>query len=191
MAFVRRVLVVTIVGVVAGVWSAWFAIDRGIAFGRLTSGPWIGLPLAGGANADPYTRARLVRSGEMRVGGGEGITFLARADQDGRALDAACDYRVEGGAPPSRFWTLTIMLPDGRVPPFPGGRHGVTSAEVTRDATGRAAIALTREARPGDRLTLDFEGTFFLKLRLYDTPLTSPSTLVAPDLPAIQREGCR
>jgi hypothetical protein len=189
--FVRRVLFVAVAGVALGLGSARLALDQGVAFGRLASGPWVGLPLAGGAQADPYTRARLVRTGEIPVGGGEGVTFIATTDQGGRALVATCDYRVEGGAPPARWWTLTIVLPDGRVPPFPNGRHGLTSVEVTRDATGSASVALSRDARPGDRLTLDFEGTFHLALRLYDTPATTPGTLVALDLPRIAREGCR
>jgi hypothetical protein len=48
-------------------------------------------------------------------------------------------------------------------------------------------------AKPGNWLPVSPDlGRFVLQLRLYDTPVAaSAKSLGAPDLPSIDREGCR
>ena len=52
-------------------------------------GQWRVEARAGAADADPYTRARVERSGEIPLALGEGLRLTTRIDSDGRALDAA------------------------------------------------------------------------------------------------------
>jgi hypothetical protein len=177
-------------GVVVGLGSAFLALEAEVGFNRVTVGPWIGNPRAGGINADPYTRAALVRSGELPVGGGEGITFIARRDSNGRSLDARCTYVVAGDPPPARWWTLTVYTPEGRLLGNPAGRYGFTSREVRRNRDGRYEVVVARRARSGDWLPVETDGAFKLVMRLYDTPLATATGLVTPVLPEIKRERC-
>ena len=81
----------------------------------ITLGPWQAWPNAGTEDVDPYSRARLARTGEIPLGSGEGLTLLAQTDDAGRALTARCDYRIVGQTPPARLWTLTLENAQGRV----------------------------------------------------------------------------
>lgn len=190
MRSIAGLLVATVGGLALGVATAYVAIETEIGFNRLHVGPWVGSPRAGGVSADPYTRAALARSGELPVGGGEGVTFIGRTDSGGQPLSGRCSYVVAGDPPPARWWTLTAYALDGRLVENPVGRFGFTSREVHRDGEGRFSITVARSARPGDWLPLGSEGPFKLVVRLYDTPLATGASIVTPVLPHIRREAC-
>jgi hypothetical protein len=190
MRSVFSLILATLFGIVVGLGAALVALEAEIGFYRVSAGPWTGSPRAGGVAADPYTRALLVRTGELPVGGGEGVTFIARRDDDGRLLSPACVYRVVGEGPPTRWWTLTVYTAEGRLIDNAAGRHGFTSSEVTRSPSGGFDVAVGRRVQPGDWLPVEGEGPFKLVMRLYDTPLATQGALAAPTMPAIRREGC-
>jgi len=178
------------IGWAVGMFTAWAALEANIGFNAVHVGPWVGNARVGGTQADPYTRAELARTGELPVGGGEGITFTASVDSEGRALDARCVYRVAGEPPPARWWTLTAYGPDGSLIDTPLQRNGFTSREVMRGAQGTFSIVVSHRARPGDWLPVGPSGRFILVMRLYDTPLSSANSIVEPVLPDITRERC-
>jgi hypothetical protein len=178
-----------VAGVAFGLLLTFATLEGEVGFYRIRGGAWDGSPRAGGVNADPYTRAALVRSGELPVGGGEGATFTARTDDDGNALDTRCAYRVAGGMPQARYWTLTAVNGDGRLMRTVTGRLGLTSQEVERTPQGGVDIVVARRVRAGDWLPVEGAGPFRLILRLYDTPLATTAA-ATPVFPAIRREGC-
>jgi hypothetical protein len=179
-------------GGVLGLASADWATSGGYPFGGVQVGAWTAWPRAGAANADPYTRAVNARRGEIPLAVGEGLLLTAAADDDGQALDAACTYRIGGGTPPARAWTLTVA---GRGPRDPGRatvREGFTSTEVLRSADGRFAVVLGPDVQPGNWLPSPrASGPVRLALRLYDTPVAaSVGSLDRSTVPAIARLGC-
>ena len=186
-----RVMLVLTLGAATGLFATWSAITGSTGFGVVSAGPWEASPRTGALDADPYTRAVVARRGLMPLGLGEGIAFVARRDDSGAPLVASCDYRVAGMVPQARVWTLSAQDPEGRPLANPVGRHGMTSAEVVRDAAGGVEVAVSREARAGNWLPLGEAPHFSLVLRLYDTAVSgSGSVLEAAALPRIQRERC-
>lgn len=160
-------------------------------FGAVEIGPWTTWPRVGDSEIDPYARAVLAASGALPLGSGEGLAFIAKTDDSGAALDARCDYRISGGAPSARFWTLAAYDVDGRLRPNAASRYGLTSATLLRDSGGGFAIDASRDAQPGNWLPLGDKSRFILVLRAYQ--LTSGAVAGALDglvLPRITREGC-
>jgi hypothetical protein len=137
-------------------------------FGAVRLGAWTSFPRLGGPDVDPYGRAAVAIEGALPLGAGEGLAFIATADDSGAPLDSRCDYVISGAALPARFWTLSVYDPKGRLRANEAGRYGLTSAGLLREAGGDFAIAAARGARPGNWLPLGEKSRFTLALRAYE-----------------------
>jgi len=154
-----------------GLGSTWYALTQNLSFGALELGAWKGYPRNGTTGIDPYARAVIARNGELPVGSGDGVTFTAAADDKGRPLDGRCDVVVDGTTPPARYFTLTLYTPTGELVANSLDRHGFTSQELVRDASGEFEIAVSPRARPGNWLPTGGIDSYILMLRFYDTSL--------------------
>ncbi len=191
MRFFVQILLPPIVGLVLGLGSAWYVIAEP-HWGTAVYGAWrLTLPFDA-ETIDPYGRARIARTGEIVAGAGEGLTFRAVADDEGRELDPHCDYVVTGSMPTARLWTLSVIGADGALPANPLGRTHVHGREVMRRADGTFDVTVAATARPGLWLPgpAPASGAMALILRLYDTPIAAGTDTPA-DLPHIVRRGCR
>ncbi|MER2604445.1 MAG: DUF1214 domain-containing protein [Siculibacillus sp.] len=187
--FLVTLLTAMAASLILGIGSAWYMIaDPHTAATAI--GPWRALPTIDAATADPYTRARVARSGETGMGAGEGLVFVAHEDGSGRPLEGSCDYVVSGRSPPSRLWTLSAVDAEGVPAHTPRGRAHVDGRSVLRDGDGRFEITVAATARAGNWLPSPARGTHTLMLRLYDTPVALSSG-TQPELPRIERRGCR
>jgi hypothetical protein len=176
----------------SGLAATWYVTARGAPiFGGLRVGAWTALPKAGTAEIDPFARAIIARNGALPLGSGDGISFLARADDTGKALDGRCDVVVSGLTPLARYWTLTLSDPNGRLVANAVGRHGFTSREVVRRADGAFEIVIAPRARAGNWLPTGGVERYILALRLYDTPV-GLATRARSDIsmPAISGGSC-
>ena len=160
-----------IVAAVVGLGATWATLSRGVAFGALQIGAWTAWPRTGTQDIDPYARAGIARSGELMVGSGDGVTFLARSDDNGRMLDGRCDVVLSGTTPQARFWTVTLYDPTGRLIANSIERYGFTSQEIVRRADGSFEIVIAPKARAGNWLPSGGAESYVLALRLYDTPI--------------------
>jgi hypothetical protein len=154
-----------------GLGSTWYALTQNISFGALEFGAWKGYPRNGTVSIDPYARAVIARNGELPVGSGDGVTFTAAADDDGRPLDGRCDVVVRGTTPPARYFTLTLYTPAGQLVANSLDRRGFTSQELVRDASGEFEITVSPRARTGNWLPTGGIDSYILMLRFYDTSL--------------------
>ena len=179
------------IAAVIGLGTTWLTLVRGTAFGAVPIGAWTAWPRTGTQEVDPYARASIARSGELPIGSGDGVAFLARADDRGRALDGRCDVALSGITPQARFWTLTLYDAQGRLVANSIERHGFTSQEIVRRADGGFEIAVGPRARPGNWLPTGGIESYVLVLRLYDTPVgvTTRAAREAP-MPAITVRSC-
>jgi hypothetical protein len=159
------------VAALIGLGTTWLALSRGTAFGAISIGAWTAWPKTGTRDVDPYARATIARSGELPVSSGDGVSFLARADDNGRALDGRCDVVVGGVTPQARFWTLTLYDTQGQLVASSLDRQGFTSQEIVRHADGSFEIVIAPRARPGNWLPTGGIDSYVLLLRLYDTPV--------------------
>lgn len=186
-----KFLVVLIAGTLLGLATTNYVLTRGVSFDEVRAGPWIRWPKSGALEIDPYAHAMLSRTGEVPLGSGEGLSFLARRDSTGAPLDAKCDYVVHGAIPPARYWTLALYTPAGSLVDNAAKRFDFTSSEVLRSADGNFEIAVSRQARPGNWLPIGNVAAFTLALRLYDTLFDFGMAKVeAAALPQIDKGRC-
>jgi hypothetical protein len=158
-----------VVAAAVGLGLTYFALTRGAAFGSLTIGAWSAWPKTGTAEADPYARATIARTGQLPIALGDGVSFTARGDDQGKLLDGRCDVIVSGVTPAARFWTLTLYNPDGDFSANSVNRYGFTSQEIVRQADGSFSIAISPRASAGNWLPTGGIDRYVLLLRFYDT----------------------
>lgn len=159
------------IAAVVGLGATWLTLSRGTAFGAIPIGAWTAWPKTGTQDADPYSRATIARSGELPVGSGDGVAFIAKSDDNGRTLDGRCDVVVNGVTPQARFWTVTLYDTQGNLVANSIERHSFTSQEILRRADGSFEIAVAPRARPNNWLPTGGIERYVLVLRLYDTPV--------------------
>jgi hypothetical protein len=165
------ILVALLLAIAVGLGATWITATRGTDLGTLTIGAWTARPRSGSADIDPYSRAAIARSGELPIGTGDGIAFLATASDDKRPLDGRCDVIVSGVTPPARFWTLTLYDRKGRLVANSLQRYGFTSEEIVRNSDGSFTVSVASRARAGNWLPTGGIERYVLMLRLYDTPV--------------------
>jgi hypothetical protein len=185
-------LAVVALGAVAGLGSAWLAIRpaAGVASG---AGPWHVNLLAGSADADPYTRARIALGGLLALNREETMYYVASTDSAGAPLRAHCSYRVTGSPPPARWWSVTAYADDLFLFDSPERRHSVNGGTATLDARGRFAFE-TGPARPAQSdgttwLPTTGNGGLVLTLRVYNPDASLQAAPASLDPPRIERIG--
>jgi hypothetical protein len=177
-----------------GLGSAWWTVrNGGPAESRFQVGPWEGSLLAGSPDADLYTRARVAVVGLLALDRRETVYYVARTDSAGQALRSRCRYRVDGLAPPARWWSLTAYAEDHFLFDAPQGRFSLNGALATLDARGEFHLLTgpTAVADPGTLHWLPTPGDrgLELTLRLYhpsESLQINPGALIAP---TIERVG--
>lgn len=172
--------------------SAHYAVAGRPPFGMAQIGSWTSWPHSGGREIDPYMRAYLARGVHLPLGAGEGLELIADRDASGQILDGRCRYLITGTTPTTRGWTLGVTDLGGRPFRLPLERSGFSDAEVVRDERGDLRIAAAAAPEAGNWLPLPAGGRFQLRLRLYDTPISSHANEMRPEiLPRIDRVDCR
>lgn len=179
------------VAAVVGLGATYLALTRGAAFGALTIGSWTAWPKTGTAEAEPYARATIARTGQLPVALGDGVSFTAQADDNGKLLDGRCDVELSGITPAARFWTLTLYNSEGELAANSVGRYGFSSQEIVRQADGSFEISVGPRASPGNWLPTGGIERYALVLRLYDTAV-GVSTRAGREvpMPAIVTRSC-
>ncbi len=191
MADFVKILLVCVFGLGLGLMASAYSLSRSSPFDRVRLGPWEVEAHAGSIEADPYTRARLERSGEIPLAIGEGLQLIARIDDDGRPLDAGCAYEVGPRVPAARYWTLSLIDPDGFPVDNLARRYGFRSSEILRAANGEFAIKVAAAVQPGTWLPIGAPGRFALALRLYDSPLGATASAIEKSaVPRVTRVDC-
>ena len=190
MRSIVALLVATAAGLTLGLWSAWLAVRSPTPIDTISLGAWQAWPNAGTADADPYSRARQARIGEIPLGSGEGLMLLAQSDDTGADLVATCSYRIVGQTPPARLWTVTLEHPDGGVVRGSGGDAALGSDTLLRAIDGSFEIALSRTPQAGNWISTGDAGGFRVVIRLYDTTARRGTELTTLFMPGIIRDRC-
>jgi hypothetical protein len=180
-----------VVAAAVGLGATYLALTRGAAFGALTIGSWTAWPKTGTADADPYARATIARTGQLPVALGDGVSFTAQTDDSGKLLDGRCDIVLSGVTPAARFWTLTLYNGEGGLVSNSVERYGFSSQEILRHADGSFDIVVAPRASPGNWLPTGGIERYALVLRFYDTAV-GVSTKAGRELPmpSITNRGC-
>ena len=191
MRLILITLTALLLATVVGVGATWMTTTRGTEIGALTIGPWTARPRTGTADVDHYSRATIVRNGELPIGTGDGVAFTATRDDNKKALDGRCDVVVSGVTPPARFWTLTLYDRKGHLVANSLQRYGFTSQEIVRQSDGSFEIRIASRSRAGNWLPTGGIERYALMLRLYDTPVgVATRTQRDAPMPSIKTVGC-
>jgi len=176
-----------------GLGTAWYMIEAGSRLNTRTFGPWMTFTSAGRPDADPYTRAHMVRNAQLPLSSTLELTFRAKSDSSGGRLTSACDYAVLMEDQGSAWWSLAVFDGQGRLIQNAAERHAFNSSTAMREPDGRTVVVLARDARPGNWLPSGRSGRVVLVLTVQDAGMAavvhdggSPKSL-----PEIQRTGCR
>ena len=183
---------VVLAGISLGLASAWLALRNPWSSApSVTAGAWRTSLLAGSADADPHTRARVALGGLLALSRDETLYFVAERDDDGAPLRSRCSYHVEGQPPLARWWSVTAYADDFFLFDHPAQRYSLNSGTARLDAARR--FALVTGPAPADAVThwLPTPGDrgLMLVLRLYNPDpalVAAPATLVPP---SIRRTG--
>jgi hypothetical protein len=174
-----------------GLGTTLYALQGGTPFGAFKVGAWAAWPRTGTPDIDPYARAIIARSGELPMGAGDGIAFVATRDDDGATLDGRCDVTISGITPQARFWTLTLYDPEGRLVGNSLKRHGFSSQEVVRTSHGAIDISIAPRARAGNWLPSGGVERYMLVMRFYDSPIGVASrTGRETPMPSVKVRSC-
>ncbi|MGD9925402.1 MAG: DUF1214 domain-containing protein [Pseudorhodoplanes sp.] len=174
-----------------GLGTTLYALHEGTPFGSFTVGAWTSWPRTGTPDIDPYARALIARSGELPMGAGDGIAFVATKDDNGATLDGRCDVVVSGVTPQARYWTMTLYDPEGRLVGNSLKRHGFSSAEVVRKSDGAIEIFIAPRARDGNWLPSGGVERYMLVMRFYDSPIgVATRTGRETPMPAVKVLAC-
>lgn len=191
MRLLTGTLFALIVATAVGLGATYLALTRGAAFGSLTIGSWTAWPKTGTLDADPYARASIARTGQLPVALGDGVSFTAQSDDNGKLLDGRCEVVLSGVTPAARFWTLTLYNVEGALVSNSLNRFGFSSQEIVRHADGSFEIVVAPRANPGNWLPTGGVERYALVLRLYDTAV-GVSTKAGREvpMPAVATRRC-
>lgn len=178
---------------ILGLGTSWYMIDVGTSLTTEQRGPWVSWTSAGKADADPYTRAHFARLGALPVTSDLALTYIAYTDSEGNRLHSSCDYVVEGRSPGDNWWSITVFNDRGELIANAADRHAYTSQSIAIRPDGTFAVALGREASPGNWLPTGGAGRLALKYTIFDagTPMLEKAEEAPEPLPVIRRMHCR
>ena len=172
MKTLAKAVLIGAAGLALGLWTTLAALTGRLPIAVDALGGWTVEARAGAADADPYTRARVERDGEIPLALGEGLRLTTRQDSEGRALDPRCLYKVGSHAPPTRYWTLEAIDAAGYPLENVAERYVMRSSEILREPDGAFWIWVTPSVHTGNWLPIGPGARFGLALRLYDPALS-------------------
>lgn len=174
-----------------GLWSAWLAVRSPAPVDTIALGAWQAWPNAGTPEADPYSRARLARTGEIPLGSGEGLMLLALNDDSGQQLNGRCDYVIAGQTPPARLWTVALEDREGHIVQDDNNVAALGSDTLLRETDGTFEIYLSPRPQVGNWISTQNAERYRVVVRLYDTTARTGTALTTLVMPNITRSSCR
>lgn len=179
-------------GVVLGLGSLYAVTSQVGGFQGVRNGAWTLNPLAGSRAADPYTRLGVAMRGLLALNKSETIYFASVQDSAGDALRPDCLYRIEGGALPARWWSVTLYS-DGYLTRNADAAHSIDMTRTPTAPDGRWTATLGGQ-RPenGAWISTTHARDMSILLRLYNPApeaVAKPETVSVPTLTRMACEG--
>lgn len=186
-----ELLVILLVALVIGVGSAVWVVESLSKVQTIKDGAWTTHPLIGSVQANMYLRATIARIALFALSRTEAIYYNAFTDEEGEPLRPECDYIIEGGDLPARWWSITAYDKDHFLIPNALNRYSYNMKNLRRDEQGRYKIYLSQTPKDLNWLPSATEGTMSLTLRAYNpAPALRENTRNA-SLPKITKVDCR
>lgn len=180
-----------VIGLVAGLGSAWLATGGLIGAGAVRNGGWSTDLTIGSQAANPWVRAQIARVGLLALPRSQTLYFDRSTDETGAPLDARCRYAIAGKPIPARWWSITAYGGDQMLS---RNANGPVSIDATRlgpraEANWTVTAGPAAAGAPPD-LSLSGLDRVILMLRLYNPDAADPIALKAMELPTVTRLSC-
>jgi hypothetical protein len=144
-------------GLVFGVLSARYMMDRVTVSAQAGAGKWTEISLAGDTLSGTYLAGHFLRRGQVPPP--NGVRYFVRdTDDEGNLLRGDCVVSLEGSVPASRWWFVSVD--DGST------RKGLDAGQVVREGDGQINISVSISPVPGNWLVPPSTGRFELQLIL-------------------------
>jgi len=186
-----EVLAIVLVALVIGVGSALSVINTLPRVKAVENRAWTSSPLVGSVQANMYLRAIIAQTGLFALSKREALYYTTFTDEDGEPLRPECDYVIEGGDLPARWWSITAYDKDHFLIPNAMNRYSYNMKNLRRDEKGRYKIHLSQTPKDENWLPAAKEGTMSLTLRAYNPAPALAENMGSADLPKIRKAGCK
>jgi hypothetical protein len=186
-----EVFCIVLVALAIGVGSAVWVIKSFSATTAIKAGAWTTNPLIGSVQADVYLRAYVARTGLFALSKTEALYYNAFTDEDGDPLRADCDYIIEGGDLPARWWSITVYDKDHFLIPNALNQYSYNMRNIQRDGQGRYKIHLSQTPKDRNWLPAAKEGAMSITLRAYNPAPALAENMGSAELPRITKAGCK
>ena len=184
------ILVSLTLGLGSGIFSAYYVIRQGVRTAEFSVGPWQSFREITINEINPYALAHTAGFGNLKLANFEALYFIARKDEDNRALSGRCEYVVEGKNPDARWWSLTVYDQRGRLFDNPAERYSFNNTNLPVNKNAHYKIALAANARAGNWIPIQADKPFLLMLRLYSPGISSIRDVNEISFPKIKRVDC-
>lgn len=189
-----RIILSGIGGALVGALAALFAVFGPAEIGGIDLAPWHTNQHIGSADAPPLVRAIVARRGLMALRQTETIYFSADHDDEGRALDEACAYRISfEHEPQARWWSVTLYAEDEFLAVNGLEAHSITADHAAVSAEDPVAAIISNvplAGSPSYWISSRNAGAFNLTLRLYHPDPEVLEDARSAHLPSIERLTC-
>ncbi len=184
------ILVSLTIGLGLGVYSAQYAIRQGIATPVTTIGPWQSFKETNINELNPYALAHTANHGNLKLANFEALYFIARKDDQNRALSGNCEYAISGSNPDARWWSLTVYDQRGMLIENQADRYSFNNTNIIMNKDTRFRIAVASNARPENWIPTKADSPFMIMLRLYSPGIGSIRDENKVSFPKIERLDC-
>ena len=194
---IYKVLIAAAIAVVAGAAIGFVTVNpvaNLVTSGsNIKNGPWSTNLAYGSSGANPYIKAWVAENGLMAVSSSLSIYLDAYTDDSGQPLVTNCDYVIQGPAPKSGYWNITVYNEDGFLIANDQNRWSFSSTDIKFEPDGSFKVYLSRTSKQGNWLPSGNAKTLNVYLRLHDsgTAYSTATALQAAALPHIVKEGCQ
>ncbi|MCL6229378.1 DUF1214 domain-containing protein [Bartonella sp. G70] len=174
--------------ILCGIFSINYMLNITVNFECLKIKEWKSYLHIGTAKADPYTRARTAKHGDISLGYPENLTFQLWTDNQGHPLHPDCHYLLKGHIPETRLFTLYTA--DKFLKPYTSANNtpsALHTYNVIYENDGSLRINISPTPQTGNWLASTSKKEFGLILNLYDTSILSTTALRKPMMPSVER----
>jgi hypothetical protein len=181
---------IVLIALVIGVGSAVWVIDSFAKVQTIKDGAWTTHPLVGSVQANMYLRATIARIALFALSRTEALYYNAFTDEEGEPLRPECDYIIEGGDLPARWWSITAYDKDHFLIPNALNRYSYNMKNLRWDEQGRYKIYLSQTPKDLNWLPAAQQGTISITLRAYNPAQALAENMGSAELPRIMKVRC-
>uniref|UniRef100_A0A2A4Z8X0 DUF1214 domain-containing protein n=1 Tax=OCS116 cluster bacterium TaxID=2030921 RepID=A0A2A4Z8X0_9PROT len=189
------IMVAILVGLLIGIITAFQAISTGWGVDVQQNNGWRIHKNLADPQLSVYAKAYLVNSGHLPLPQDQALYFFTYVDSAGQALEANCQYTLEGDDMDAFWWSVSLHNVDFKQFENSSRRYSFNMSNIIRKSDGRYDIAISAAVKQGNWLPLNQTAAqdnarFMMSLRLYGIDKKMIEDIEQLTLPILVNRGC-